>query len=63
MRELSVRDFQDMLKQNGFTFARNAKGSHEVWENKSGISFVFPINKKSVKAGIVWQFNRLLKTI
>jgi predicted RNA binding protein YcfA (HicA-like mRNA interferase family) len=62
MREISIRDFQSMLKEHGFSFARKAKGSHEVWENDNGISFVFPITKKSVKSGIVWQFNRLLKT-
>jgi predicted RNA binding protein YcfA (HicA-like mRNA interferase family) len=64
MRELSVRDFKSMLTANGFSFARKAKGSHEVWENDNGILFVFPITKKSVKSGIVWQFKRkFYKTI
>lgn len=61
-REVSVKEFRDMLKANGFTYARKAKGSHEVWQNKDGVSFVIPVTRKNVHLGLVWQFKRFLKT-
>jgi len=33
MKALSANDFIKILKENGFVFDRQAKGSHEVWYN------------------------------
>jgi predicted RNA binding protein YcfA (HicA-like mRNA interferase family) len=59
MRELTVREFKNIMRENGFKYSRDARGSHEIWENTNGEMFTIPTAKKMVKAGLVWQFMRL----
>jgi predicted RNA binding protein YcfA (HicA-like mRNA interferase family) len=59
MRELTVREFKNIMRENGFKYLRDARGSHEIWENTNGEMFTIPTAKKIVKAGLVWQFMRL----
>ena len=33
-------------------------GSHEIWSNTDGKTFSFPVGSKTIKAGVVWQFQR-----
>jgi len=33
MKALSARDFIKIIREHGFVFDRQAKGSHEIWHN------------------------------
>lgn len=41
------RQVTDLLKQQGFEFTRNAKGSHEIWADQYQAKVVVPRNLKS----------------
>lgn len=56
-RETDIRKFKRQLRTMGYEPTRT-HGSHEIWVNKKGKVFSFPAGAKTIKAGIVWQFNR-----
>ena len=56
MKEYKNREFQKILKNNGFSKIR-CKGDHEIWVNKTGIS----ITISTVRPNICVQ-QRLIKT-
>lgn len=58
IREIDRKDFYVMLKEYGFRSTSKTNGSHQKWKRDNGDIFVFPINNKTIHAGIVWQFLR-----
>ena len=57
VREQDTRKFKQMLKDSGFVLER-ITGGHEVWKSEEGKTFSIPTHSKTVKSGIVWQFQR-----
>ena len=60
VRELDTRRFKRILINKGFVYIRTS-GSHEIWSDNKGDSFAIPVGRKTVKAGIVWNFLRKYK--
>ena len=54
MRQISVREMQNILKENGYEYVRQ-KGSHQVWKNEENTISIPVVQLKSVIA------NRILK--
>jgi predicted RNA binding protein YcfA (HicA-like mRNA interferase family) len=56
MKVYTTKEIKKILKSNGYSFLRYAKGDHEIWSNQSG-------NKLCIKSTdmnrMVWQ--RLVK--
>ena len=57
---MSYKEIVKILKKNGWTFVRNGKGSHRIWQSPSGNQLPIPDHgSKSISKGIINQINKI----
>jgi len=57
-KEISLRKFVKYINSYGFNFIRNSSG-HMIFK-KDDVTFAVPVHK-TIKTGIIWQFNSVVK--
>ena len=57
---MSYKKIAKILKKNGWTFVRNGKGSHRIWQSPGGNRMPIPDHgSKSISRGIINQINKI----